>query len=419
MDQLFRKEVALARSEGSLGTIVLRPPSFARAAVAAAIVVCTALAAIVVFGGYTRHERVEGVLLPGAGVVEVSPGQNGVVTRLHVSEGQRVTAGMPLIDISGEHESTADGETLQHVLAALTAKRERLRADLADQRLAGELKQQGLHDRIGFLKSEIAHASTQIRLQQNRTDAAADLLHHWEAAGKSGAVSGLQLLQQKDTVLQNQAQTAELQRQKLVLDQDLSQATVELAQAPVDTRNRQNATERDISDVSAHIAESEALRSLTLRAPIDGVVGNVAAYAGQPVAVRDVVLSIVPEHRRVRAQLWLESRSIGFVRTGAPVMIRYDAFPDRRLAAQAGHVVSVSGNTLAAADVSRLVGHTVETPRYQVVAELDGPWPAASGGRLLPGMTLSADILLGHHRFLDWILEPLRRHGAAAMGGVD
>lgn len=384
---------------------MLRPPSFGRPAMIAATVVSVAMFAILVMGGYTRHERAEGLLLPGTGVVDVTSHQEGLVTRVLVREGQHVAAGTLLADISGERESTVDGGTRQRVVETLTTKRDRLIADIADQRLVGELKARGLRERIDFLSREIGHVSTQIDLQESRVNSAAEIYGHWQQAGKTGAVSGLQMLQQKDTMLQNQAQAADLHRQRLVLDQQRAQATVELAQAPVDTRNELNGIERELSDVSAQIAENEVIRSLILRSPIDGFVSNVTAYTGQPVGPHDVLLSIVPEQRNVRAQLWLESRSVGFVHPGVKVMVRYDAFPDRRLAPQSGHVLSVSGSALPAAEVSRLVGHAVEQPRYQVLVELDGRSPAGEHGHLLPGMTLSADILLGHRSFADWIKE--------------
>ncbi|MDN5783061.1 MAG: hypothetical protein L0H23_13735, partial [Luteimonas sp.] len=88
---LFRQQVTQARKDAWLGGALPRP----RMAWPMAILAAAAMLAIVLllaFGGYTRKERVQGRLVPHAGLIEVAATDHATSARLQVREGPLLLA---------------------------------------------------------------------------------------------------------------------------------------------------------------------------------------------------------------------------------------------------------------------------------------------------------------------------------------
>src|SRR5262249_12839501 len=122
-EPLFRPEVMAERQTRLLGTVLLEPKlSYgAFAAVAVAPLVATLL--LSVFGTYTRKVRVNGWLIPDAGLIRVFAPHAGVVADIGIREGQRVTRDTPLMTISGEVRSDTLGETQRSIVDNLKLRR--------------------------------------------------------------------------------------------------------------------------------------------------------------------------------------------------------------------------------------------------------------------------------------------------------
>ena len=131
------------------------------------------------------------------------------------------------------------------------------------------------------------------------------------------------------------------------------------------------------------------------------------------------LLSIVPPTSRLEAHLYAPSRSIGFVRTGQRVQLRYQAFPYQRFGHYEGVVAAISRAALSPAELPpQLAGLTSVTgvaagaaaePIYRITVSLTSQTVTAYGAQtpLQPGMTLEADVALERRRLFEWMLDPL------------
>ena len=91
--QLFRPEALHERQVQWLGSIRIgRPPSFAWVT-GIAICLALSLAAFSVWGEITRKAKLPGLLVPTAGMINLSAPQAGLLTELRVQEGDLVSAG--------------------------------------------------------------------------------------------------------------------------------------------------------------------------------------------------------------------------------------------------------------------------------------------------------------------------------------
>ena len=113
--------------------------------------------------------------------------------------------------------------------------------------------------------------------------------------------------------------------------------------------------------------------------PIDGVVVNRAIDPGQTVQASfqaPTLFQIAQDLSKLQVKIMVDEADIGQVREGQAVRFTVDAFPDQTFT---GVVTQVRKQPEVQANVVA----------YSVIAEADNP-----GGRLLPGMTANADIVI-------------------------
>ncbi|MBX3478847.1 MAG: efflux RND transporter periplasmic adaptor subunit [Caulobacter sp.] len=159
---------------------------------------------------------------------------------------------------------------------------------------------------------------------------------------------------------------------KAALDSDLAvwkaaQANVAAGKARVtQSRAALGATEIDLGRT-------------TIVAPIDGIVVDRQIEPGQTVAASlsaPVLFQIAQDLSKLQVKISVDEADIGQVREGQTVKFTVDAFPEDNFT---GVVTQVRKQPETSANVVA----------YIVIAEADNP-----GGKLLPGMTANADIVL-------------------------
>lgn len=409
----------VTRQDHWLGAIRLQAPRLGWVCAGAGLLAITAIVSLLFGGHYTRHTQVDGTLVPSRGLLTVTPATPGVVTRVLVHENEPVSAGQPLLEISVEQDSAALGDTHAAIADQLQFKRERLLADLQEQQQLAQLQEQDLRERLVMLHGQIAQMDQQMVLQKQRADSASALYEQWSKLGDSGVVSRLQLLQQHDAALQNMVELKQINGQELQLRQQAAQLQGELDQLPATSAGKRNATERQLADTAQALSQNAAQRAVVLRAPADGNVANVLVHPGQAVTAQQSMLTVLPARSALLAELWLPTQAIGFVHPGAPVVIRYPAYPYQKFGQHLGRVCEVSRSAVSAAVLSQLLGQDIKEPRYRVQVTLDRQSVLAYGRAepLKPGMLLDADVLLDRRRLLEWVIEPLS--GAAHGQSVD
>lgn len=406
--RLFRDEVILARQGEWLGSIRLQSPRPGWLFFGFGLFCVVAIVALLIGGHYTRHEQVDGSLVPSDGLLTVMPAAPGVVTRVWVHEGDNVRQGQPLLEISGEQDSATLGSTHAAIATQLQVKRDRLQADLAEHARLSELREQDLRGRLNLLSEQIAQVSQQIVLQTQRANSSMSLYQQWATLENTGVVSKLQLLQQHDTALQNQLQLKSLTGQKAQLQQQAEQWQSELAQLPLIAEAKSSEIKRQLADVAQSLSQNAAQSALILHAPAEGIVTTVLVHKGQSVASQQFLMTVLPANSQLLAELWVPSHAIGFVRAGEPVVIRYPAYPYQKFGQHMGRVQDVSRSAVLPAELSRLRGQEAKEPQYRVQVALDKQSVLAYGREepLKPGMVLHADILMDRRRLIEWVTDP-------------
>ena len=129
---------------------------------------------------------------------------------------------------------------------------------------------------------------------------------------------------------------------------------------------------------------------------------------GQTVAPQSVIAVVTPEGSTLEAELYVPSRSAGFITEGQEVQLMYQAFPYQKFGTAKGRVRSVSRTVLAPAEVA-IPGLEIQEPVFRVKVNMESDMVRAYGQDIpvQPGMLLSASIVIDRRTLFEWLLDPL------------
>jgi membrane fusion protein len=405
--QLFRQEAIDAQREKFLGeaTIARPVPTWVLTLLAAGT--AALLIGVAIWGQYTRRERVEGYLALDTGAARVMTPDAGRVTELLVREGDEVKAGDALARISldrtlGSGASTSETTTreMQSRLANLEAQKQRW-ADLGTQQ-AETVRRRGKD-----LEAERTQLDAEIRLQEQRVKSAQAEAARYKKLAEEKFYSDVAHKQKQDEVTDQQIKAQALRRQRAQIDRDLGAAKAEEPQIELRTRTQIEQVERQLSELREGMMQVESRRETVIRAPMAGIVTNVAVNRGQSVAADASLATVLPKGSGMHVELLVPTRAIGFVTKGQEVVLRYDAFPHERFGQYRGVVTDIGRNVWTAGD--RVGPLAAREPVYRVDVSLEKQTVSALGQEfpLRPGMMVNADLLLEKRTLLEWIFEPV------------
>ncbi|WP_124309928.1 HlyD family secretion protein [Pseudomonas chlororaphis] len=411
---MFRREALDARQTNGLGDIVLvRPISFT-VLTCLATALAVAVAAFFFFGSYTKRSTISGQLVPVGGQVKVYVPQAGIVFEKFVHEGQRVKRGEPLLTISSERYGS-DAEPVQAGISRqLEHRRDSLRGEL-EKILRLQLDERdSLSNKVASLQRELAILARQTDSQRRLVALSSDATQRYQGLMDKGYISVDQLQQRQAELLGQRQALQGLERERATLQQQLTERRNELAGLGARQANQQADIQRQLSALEQNLAESEAKRTLLVTAPETGIATAVLADIGQTVDSSRPLLSIVPADAPLQAELYAPSKSIGFIKPGDSVLIRYQAYPYQKFGQYRGQVRSISQTSVSPAELTSMVGGVPGLgkdgePLYRLQVSLDKQAVMAYGQShpLQSGMLLDADVLQDTRRLYEWVLEPL------------
>ncbi len=368
------------------------------------------LATVVIFlcsVNYARKEAVTGIISPSQGVVRIIAARTGIITGVHVAEGDVVAAGDILMTVTGEETAAggigSDTITLK-ALADQKSVLDRQIAALAAQTQADRTK---LQAQIALAEAEITHLDQQRVFQTGRAKASQEMVDRLGPFKDKGVVSGFEYQNRQQQAMVDAQNLAQLDQQITAKKGDLAVAKLSLARLPIDEADRRSLLQRSLADTETRMAEVMGHRQYEIRAPIAGRVTAVQAVLGRTADPRITQMALVPENSVFQADLFVTPRAIGFVQEGQRVRIHYDAFPYQQFGTYWGTVRHVATTLLTQNDVQQPV--TLHDPAYRVTVSLDQQTVTAFGRPvgLQPDMTIGSDIILAERSLIEWILEPL------------
>ena len=411
---LFRPEVLAEQQTHWLGTVLLAPRISNTLFTAFAGLVIAGLLALVFLGDFTRKARINGWLVPDAGLVRVFAPQLGRIAQLHVHEGTEVRRGDPLVLLSTEVESEALGATRQQIVNQLVSRRNSMRFERERQdRLFANLAEE-LSDRMATVEAEAGHLEQELALQRERLLLAETAVARRRQLRASGLVTEQALQEEEANKLDQALRLQALERSAIATERERLRLEAEIRALPLKQESQIAEIDRGVASLEQEIAEAESRREILITAPQAGTVTAIQGAPGGTVNTAAPLLSIVPEGSKLEAELFSPSRAIGFLQPGQQVLLRYQAFPYQKFGTYEGRVTSISRSAMSPMELSPQLSGLMSPdgtnePVYRITVSLVQQTAVAYGEpvALQAGMRLEADILIERRRLIEWVLDPV------------
>ncbi|MCH9674770.1 MAG: HlyD family type I secretion periplasmic adaptor subunit [Gammaproteobacteria bacterium] len=389
----------------------------------------------IVWASFTPLNEVSntpGEVMPAGHVHKVQHLEGGIVANLHVRDGDEVSQGSPLISMApsatrSELEQLdsrrADlSMTLERVNALLglrepdfsafedrfpklaTRQSQLYRDQVANTKQRGEVTQA----RISQRQSAFDNATGQLRASEEEIGLLQELKNMRSTLAERHVVSRVDLLNSGVRLAEALRLRRELQGNVATAQRGIEEAKA--AALEVTAQNRE-ALSTQANEVSAELAEVEQtrlriedrLQRLTVTAPVDGIVKGLSINTiGSVIEPGQVLLELVPTTARLMVESRLSTKDVGHVHVGQPVDIKVTSFDAIRYGSISGTLRRISASTFLDAD---------GLPYYRAEIDLARAYLGhdANRHRILPGMTVQADIITGSKTVLDYIMKPIYR----------
>ncbi len=396
--------------------------------------------ALIVGGGWATLMPLSGaVVIPGTVVAEskvkkIQHQTGGIIASIAVTDGMRVREGDILVRLD-DTQVRANFQVVTQQLDEIRARIARLTAERDGQALPGKedtgdrtdgrdhpaaaetslfrarsdarrSQRELLRTRIAQLNEEIAGMEAQIRSKQTQADLIAQELagvqQLWEK--RLTPLTRLTSLQreaarldgEKAQLLSNIAETrskiSEADLQLVKLDQDFKADVI---------KDLREAQDKEAELVERVVAAKDQLAHIALRAPVNGIVHELAVHTiGGVITPAEVVMVIVPDSDELQIDAHLPPDQIDQVHKGQDAQVRFPAFNQRTTPELTGAVVHVSP------DITR---DQPSSPGYYTVrVSLPGKEYARLGDlQLVAGMPAELFIQTGTRTMISYLFAPI------------
>jgi membrane fusion protein len=405
---LYRKEAIAHQRERAWGELLVATPRAARWLAWCSVLLAIAFVAFLLTAQYTRKARAPAVLAYANDPVLVAATEAGTLVSVDVKAGDSVKAGQRLATISTER--TAGGEA---VFAAGERDAQARRAAIAGERRQAQAlltaQQTQLTARINALTAETTQLGREIAAQEDRVAQLKGQVERYRQLARDKFAPELQVQQKQDDLAEQVVKLESLKRTRAGIERDLAIARTELPTLRATVEGKLATLSRDEASLAQTSRESLARRAYEVTAASDGTVERVIAFSGQTVAAGASLVQMQTGPRMLMADIYVPTRSAGFLREGQSVRLAIDAFPMERFGHVAATVTEVGRSVISPGDTG--FPTSIREPVFRVRASLASPSIAAYGETwsLRSGLAAQADIALDSRPLYLWLIEPILR----------
>ena len=367
----------------------------------------------------------------------------GIVTAIHVREGQHVTAGQVLIELAAPDLKAAERALTSDYLTLL-AQRARLLAERAGQRefapppefatLSPEdrqiaeqvmqLQRAEMHARSGSVSAQQSvlgqRAGQLVQQQSGYISQRNALIEQQRLIGEE--LEGLRKIAEKGFASMNRVrelerQEAELKGQQAAMEAEYARAGEGIGETKMQslsvTKERLEQIESDLKDTQSKLSETlpklvatrEQLEHSLVRAPATGqVVGLQVFTVGGVVAPGQKLMDVVPDGKELVIQAQLAPTDADDAYPGQKAQIRFLSIHNRSLPLFTGTVRTVSADSFTDEKSGKSYFRAeIVVPQ----AELNRVRSVLGQGELRPGLPVQAVLKVRSRTALEYLIEPL------------
>lgn len=386
--------------------------------------------------------RTEGRIVPAGKSQIVQHLEGGIVRKILVQEGEVVSAGQPLMEMSDVQVKSNLGQD-QTKLSALRGREARLLAevkgldtiafpkDMTDTNVirvetgAWQARRSQLSEEIRVLRAQSSQKKNEVSEIASKRQ---NLLEELEVAKKqhkvidglrrNNAASEMEVLESQSRIQRLTSQIAEATtaapRLRSAQTESESRVNEAIARFRAEASSSLTQVREELEKAGHEIGtNTDRLDRNIVRTPVAGLINKLnITTIGAVVRPSEVLMEITPSDQRIVIETRSNPNDRANLRRGLPVRVRIGAYDYATYGTLEGHVTDVSADTISDEKGNRFYRVNVEIDASTVVNRMRQP------GALVPGMAATADIVVGKRTILSYILSPLLkfRDGAFRAG---
>ncbi|WP_169053282.1 HlyD family secretion protein [Falsirhodobacter xinxiangensis] len=404
---LFRQQAVQYQSRALDGEVLLSLSMRMRVLIALAVVIVIGAVIFATTATYARMETVPGWVVPEGGLIRVTARNGGVIEELPIREGDTVAAGqsMAKLRLSSDLDTGNVGQMLE---TQLRTQIEAVRASAEAERQKLIAEEQGLRSQRDAMQRELDQSRGRVSMMTERVDLMHSNAERVRTIAARGYASTKSVEEAAMAVLVAEQELVDIRASVMAMERQIDQIDAELHVLPISIRAADAQARASQAQLAQQGTEMAVQNTYHAGATVAGRVVAVPVARGQTVAAQQVLAVVTPEGSTLEAELYVPSRSAGFITEGQEVQLMYQAFPYQKFGAAEGAVRSVSRTVLAPTEVA-IPGLEVNEPVFRVKVELDRDAVTAYGQDIpvQPGMLLSASIVIDRRTLVEWLLDPI------------
>lgn len=392
--------------------------------------------AILAFIGWSAaasvHEiaRTPGEIVPSGYTQVVQHLEGGIVRDIPVKEGGAVEKDQVVLRLDGT-ELKADLDRALSKKEVLALQEERLRAFaegrapafdaraaarpelmrdseafFASMKDARDKESAIIEDQIRQKRQSISVLGAELRAAQSNYDLADKLYQKRVALNREGVLSDVKLLETEQRRNELAGQMGSLRSQIAMAQSALKEYETRLSGLAAGQKDEAN--QKLDAIVAERLQNDELIEKLKgriarldIRAPTGGIVKGLAVNTvGSVVAPGQVLMEIVPTGENLVVSLKIPPRYIGHIKPGQDVQVKFSSYDFARYGAVRGTLQSLSATTFEGENGERFYQGKVALSQTHVGQN--------TKDRIIPGMTVMADIVTGEKTILQYLLKPVQ-----------
>lgn len=401
----------------------------------ATLTISAVITAFIIWASITEVEEVavaSGEVVPSGQVQTIQHLEGGIIREIKIADGDFVEQGQTLIRL----DPTAVISELEQSRArrvALALKAERLRAyglgvDPGFSRIPDSEKYPELiSDQEAIYESQMAARANRReviikQIEQRKADIALydereknlkrnarllkeELGMRQELLDK-GLTSKIVVLDLRRELNRARGDITKVQGERLRTVESLNESQERLNELETDLRENALTEMGGVTSELAQVRESIAkmrdrVRRLEVTAPVRGIVKGLKTHTvGGVIPPGGIVLEIVPLEKELIVEARITTRDVGHVRVGHPVRVKVVTYDYARYGGITGELKDISASTFL---------DEQGDPYYKGIISMDRAYVGfdPERNRVLPGMTVQADINTGKKTLLQYLLKPV------------
>lgn len=380
--------------------------------------------------------------------IVLRPSVKSQVKEIHVRVGDRVSKGSPVLTLD---PTVSESELNKYRQKVETYAAEVRRLDMvlegrhtaADLQRAGsaeddmlvsemrefEYKMQKYREQEGALQEKLDELAQRLPMLQEQLKLSSDIEKMWDdLVNKENYGSRLNWYKASQDRIKAQSQYSEVRGEMLKSRGELKKLVAErkgfAEEWRFDKMDSRLQAERNLQEARQEVAKAAYENaSVELVAPEDAIVVELSDTAvGTTVSPTDVLMKLVPARLPRFVDVRLSATDVSMVGAGMPVDIKLDSAPFQKHGFLRGTLQSVTYDSFdkdsqssssrgkdIPSNVSRVAAETEQFYLARVEITQNELKHLPEAFRLMPGMSVEADIKIGQRRLVEYLLFPVMR----------